>query len=47
MKNTLVKTEKRPIPILRTKDGKAPFADKLAKANEMLAKVDFSTLLKK
>jgi hypothetical protein len=47
MKNTFVKIEKRPIPILKTKDGKAPFADKLAKANAMLAKADLSILFKK
>ncbi len=44
---TTQKIEKRTLLALKSKDGKIPFSDKLAKANEILAKTDLSILKRK
>ncbi|NBB18322.1 hypothetical protein GVN20_03045 [Runella sp. CRIBMP] len=44
---TISKIEKRAMAGLKSKDGKLPFSDKLAKANEILAKTDLSVLKRK
>jgi hypothetical protein len=44
---TTPKIEKRTLATLTSKDGKLPFSDKLAKANEILAKTDLSVLKRK
>ncbi|WP_428656138.1 hypothetical protein [Runella sp.] len=44
---TIPKIEKRKLAALKSKDGKIPFSDKLAKANEILAQTDLSVLKRK
>ncbi|WP_158549965.1 hypothetical protein [Runella aurantiaca] len=44
---TISKIEKRAMTALKSKDGKIPFSDKLAKANEILTKTDLSVLKRK